>query len=243
MRFGPHLFWLLDRTRLPLVDSISNVSLDVEPTTETFFRCQVGPIAIDLPESMRGNFDAQRDLSNDRVSLRFTDGIRTAHVNVTPMKDFVMFPMSGFPNKKNDTHSQLYRQIAAVKSSDFSFWMTTDELRWHKWLITNRRLLHEPESIENIDCTSMEGNLLRFPSTKGICYNFEWATTDGEWKGAVSFEDPADNPNWIKHAASTFDLNGDTSTFLTGDTSTIRNAPDMAIKALVTSLPEAENTK
>ena len=92
--------------------------------------------------------------------------------------------------------------------------MTTKELQWHKWLVSNRRNIATAESIESFDSPSVEANLLRLETSKGIAYSFEWSTTDGKWKGAVSFVDSEDAPGWIRQAASTFELTGDPSTLL-----------------------------
>jgi hypothetical protein len=67
------------------------------------------------------------------------------------------------------------------------------------------------ESIEYDDTPDLEANLLRFSAT---AYNFEWGTTNGEWKGAVTFIDPTGDTGWIRFAASTFELRGDPSVFL-----------------------------
>ena len=66
--------------------------------------------------------------------------------------------------------------------------------------------------IEYVETAGLDANLLRFSS---VAYNYEWGTTDGEWKGAVTVLDPTGNPDWIRYAASTFSLCGDPRVFLT----------------------------
>lgn len=111
--------------------------------------------------------------SNGGINLHFTDNTRTAIVNLTPMRDFVMFPMTDYPDKVGQTDMRLYREIANVGSSDFSFDMTREQLRWHKWLVTNRSFIPDVESIEYVDKPDLVANLLRFLPTT---YSFEWST-------------------------------------------------------------------
>ena len=232
IRFGAHFVWLAASSRLRSVESIPTATLVVPPIVEKFGRCEIGPISLDLPMSMHESFKVQRDPRNGSVNLRFTDSARTVLVNLTPIRDFAMFPLTGFPDKTDHTHSQLYRQIATVKSSDFSFGMTAEELRWHEWLVTNRQFMPDVESIEHVDKPEFEGNLLRFAPPTGIAYNFEWATTDGEWNGAVTFHDQTDNPDWIRFAASTFAVSGDPSVF--------QNATDSEIESVIRSFASSK---
>ena len=198
IRLGEHFAWLANSSLLRTIQAIPATPLVVEPVAEKFTSCTIGPMTLELPASMCQRFDVQRDPGNGSISLRFTDNTRTALVNLTPMRDFVPFQLTGFPDKANQTHFQLCREIAGVRSSDFSFGMTTEQLRWHKWLVTNRRFVPDVESIEYVETAGLEANLLRFSS---VAYNYEWGTTDGEWKGAVTFLDPTGNPDWIRYAA------------------------------------------
>ena len=225
IRFGGHVRWAAVKAWRPAVTPIPTSMLVAESINEEFGGCEIGPIRIDLPLSMREKFDVQRSPRIGSVNLRFTDGVRTVLVNLTPAKDFVMFPVTGFPDKANFTHVQLYRQIASAKSSDFSFAMSTDELHWHEWLMTNRQYLPDSESIEKNDTPEIQGNLLRFSSATGISYIYEWTTLADKWKGAITFHDPADDPNCIRLATSTFTVNGDLEVF--------KNATDAELKSLV----------
>ena len=227
VRFGGHAVWLATRTRLPTIQSIPASVLNAEPVEEEFRNCNIGPISLGLPVSMCQTVQVRRPGSGG-INLHFSDNSRTAIVNLTPLQDTVSFPRTEFPDRVGETDMRLYREIAAVQSSDFSFAMTNQQLRWHKWLVTNRRFIPEVESIEYRETPELEANLLRFSST---VYNFEWGTTDGKWKGAVTFHDPTGNPDWIRNAASTFALRGDPSVFVT--------ATDAELKAMVTSLRDA----
>lgn len=219
IRFGEHIAWLVNRSRLPTLQAIPATPLVVEPVAEKFTSCTIGPMTLELPASICQRFDVQR---SPGISLRFTDGTRTALINLTPMRDWVGFQATGFPDKANQTHLRLYREIAGVRSSDFSLGMTTEQLRWHKWLVTNRQFVPHAESIEYVETAGLEANLIRFSS---VGYNYEWGTTDGKWKGTVMFLDPTGDSDWIRYAASTFSLCGDPRVLL--------NATDAELKKLV----------
>ena len=71
------------------------------------------------------------------------------------MQDTVFYPVADFPDKENLTHSELYREIANVESGDFSFAMTLEDFRWHKWLLANRRLM--PSTLESVEHHEKDG--------------------------------------------------------------------------------------
>ena len=164
---------------------------------------------------------------NSRSYRDFTIAVRLLSENAT-----LTLPLVG-PRRTANFPCIDSGKSASAQSDDFSIWMTTKELQWHKWLVSNRRNIATAESIESFDSPSVEANLLRLETSKGIAYSFEWSTTDGKWKGAVSFVDSEDAPGWIRQAASTFEL--------TGDPSTILNATNAKINASIAT-SQSEST-
>ena len=130
--------------------------------------------------------------------------------------------MADFPSKAGRTDFQIYKEIASANSTDFSFGMSTEQLRWHKWLVTNRKFFPSADPMEFVETRELEAKLLRLSPNHS---SFEWETTNGEWKGILRFIDPTGDPGWIRYVASTFELRGDPSVFL--------QATDVELKAMV----------
>lgn len=80
-----------------------------------------------------------------------------------------------FPDKAKLTFPRLYKEVADVQSSDFSFGMSHRELRWHRWLLSTRSQKGiDIDPIEYLWRPDLEGNLVSFSSVR----TFQWATID-----------------------------------------------------------------
>ena len=224
VRFGPHLVWRVSYSHTAVgVNSVPCKPLISNALTEEVVSCHVGPFSFELPRSMANPIDVRRGIGG--VNLQFGDGERTLILNLTPLENVEIFPLADFPDKPKLTYARAYKEILTADSHDFSFAMSRDEFRWHKWLLTNRTLI--PETIESMEfhrSAELEGNLLFAPSFR--C--FDWATIDGTWKGTIHFQgSPQDDLNWARHVCTTFAINGDPKVFL--------GKNDAAIKSLVTT--------
>jgi hypothetical protein len=227
IRFGAHALWYVTGVQRPTITAVPLTPLVVEPIAEETTSVIIGPYSLRLPASMCQSFEVKRP-TGFGVVLLFTDNTRKAIIHLSPSHNARFFPMADFPSKAGLTDFQIYKEIVSANSTDFSFGMSTEQLRWHKWLVTNRKFFPNVEPIKFVETRELEAKLLRLSSNHS---SFEWETTNGEWKGVLRFIDPTGDPGWIRYVASTFELRGDPSVF--------SHATDAELKAMVSLSQDA----
>jgi len=170
---------------------------------EECVRVRIGAFSFEMPVSLTENFEVLRSPTQ---CIRFVDGEREFDLNLTPLQSS-LFPPYDFGEDPKPPSPQLYRECASVNSDEFSYSMSLDELRWHKYLVSFRQLMPQMSDIEFCDSATISGNLLNFHPG----YNFEWSSKDDKWHGAMTFVDRRDaaNIDWIRHVCATFELTGD----------------------------------
>jgi hypothetical protein len=209
IRFGEHARWYVTSVQRPTITAVPVTPLVVEPIAEETTSIIIGPYSLRLPASMCQAFEVKRQ-NGFGPALLFTDNTRKAIIHLSPAHNARFFSMADFPSKAGRTDFQIYKEIASANSTDFSFGMSTEQLRWHKWLVTNRKFFTNVEPIEVVETRELEAKLLRLSPNHS---SFEWETTNGEWKGMLRFIDPTGDPGWIRFVASTFELRGTPSVF------------------------------
>jgi hypothetical protein len=208
LHFAPHVLWKWHRLDSNAVVPHPHKSLvDVTPDEELAC-CRVGPVSVELPASMCTNLRVQRGIGG--VFLCFDDAQRSIALQLPHPAGTVLTSQeaAAFPDKAALTFPRLHREIAEASSDDFSFGMSKRELAWHAWLISRRSFLVKDDSpYEYLWRPDLDGVLVRLSTTN---WTFQWETIDHEWEGMTTYKSSSpDDVDWIRHACTTFSIDGD----------------------------------
>ncbi len=231
LRFGPHVVWQTVHSDIASgVLPIPSSPLIVSPPAEDIATCDVGPLSLAIPKSLCNAVEIHHGIGG--AYLLFHDNERSIALELPKLDDrMLQEEIAGFPDKARLTFPRLYTEIAAAKSSDFSFGMTHRQLRWHKWLLTCRSQIgSDVASVEYVRRPDIEGNLLSFRAVR----TFQWSTVDCKWEGAIYFKCASpDDLDWIRYACATFVINGNPNVF--------NGCDDAAIKSMI-RIRESDNS-
>ncbi len=224
--FAPHVSWIRNRPRASLsIQRIPNKPLVARPPDCPVVTCEVGPISFSLPESLSKSVTIQ-SVAYSGQEFVFDDGER--HLTVQfPLRWDNYYEVPGikeFPDKAAWTNPRISHAIYDASSSDFSFTMSRQQLRWHKWLIEQRlnRSGSHIKSLEYLWGPCVEGELRKSVYGTHEIWGFSWSTADRKWVGRVTFTDQSSNDtDWIRHVCSTFVLNGNPEIFESLDRNSI----------------------
>ncbi len=230
IRFGPHILWVIvDSDGSSNVHQIPSKALVSGPSDSPFVTCQVGPLSFALPESLSKNVDVESGLHGQL--LVFDDANRVLSFQIPYRYEgfFTVPGASDFPEKAEWTAPRIHKAILDAASSDFSFAMSHEELRWHKYLLKQRSLRPtDIKSIEYLWRQDLEATLI----STGDSWLFEWSTIDRKWMGKMHFMVPStsESEDWIRQVCTTFTLNGNPAIF--------DNLDDKSVELLVSIRPQ-----
>ena len=220
IRFGPHVVWKIAHHDIAsgVVPIPSKPLIDALPH-EDLITCSVGPLSLEFPNALAKNLIVHGGIGG--VFLQFHDDHRSLVLQL-PKRAFKK-QIEGFPEKSTLSFPRLYKETADAQSSDFSFGMSHRELQWHIWLLRSRSMIGDIDHVEFLWRPDLDGKLVSQRSVR----TYQWATTDGKWEGTMYFKGfSSGEVEWIRHACSTFAIDGDPSVFEDRD--------DQAVESMVT---------
>ncbi|MEQ8789002.1 MAG: hypothetical protein RIC55_22005 [Pirellulaceae bacterium] len=174
---------------------------------------------------MCANIRVQRGIGG--VFLCFDDADRSIALQLPHPAGPVLTSqeVAAFPDKATLTLPRLHREIAEASSDDFSFGMSNQQLAWHACLINKRSyFLADDSPYEYLWRADLDGVLARLSPTG---WNFQWETVDREWEGAAIFSTSSDDLDWIRHACTTFSIDGDPTQLQKLNDGALRNLVDI----------------
>jgi len=200
-------------------------------TNDNLVICNVGPVSFELPAKMANSVAVDRGIGG--VFLRFYEDDRSLFLQLPKRYRgaLLQHEIDAFPEKSKMTFPRLLKEIDDGQSADFSFGMSHEELRWHKWVLTTRsQMSSDIDLVEYLWRPDLDGHLTSLYSYSA--HTFQWATTDRQWEGAMYFRcSSRDDMDWIRHVCTTFVIQGDPSVF--------DNRDNASIESMITFTPLA----
>lgn len=191
IRFGPHLAWVTSWQYRATADvrGIPSREMVEVVVPEDWVEVQWGELRFSLPPDVA----ATRSNVTNSDYVEFRDG--SSHIAVSLPGDYRLtdsywrYMFENLPDRGEEVFSnaRLQAEIYAANADDFSWWMSPNELKWHRWRMDMALLLisRGVESVEIIDSESVEGVLAWDPDRSAV---FEWYSRDGSASGSIIFD-------------------------------------------------------
>jgi hypothetical protein len=201
LHYRAHLLWRYEANRLGLQDvqAISDCPMPESPTPSGWIPCRVGCIAFSLPPELASNPVAPK---NGASFLTFQHGSRAVVVAMptaaNEFSDLLKAASELCPESQGFTMPRLRRACYQASSDDFRWSMTPDEVRWHAFCITTRKLIR-PKSVghtESLLRRDLDG-IIQFGGERAV---FDWQSNDRNCGGYMHFIDHNEkiDPTWIR---------------------------------------------
>lgn len=200
-----HLVW--KTVEADIVSTASVISIKpmlATVSSERFVPLVVGPISLEVPESLLENMRTRP--TSEGPLLILEDGSRRLMLTLpVDGRQFVQEMTRGFDEVSTWTYPRLFLSICKAQSSDASFAMSAEELRWHRWLLTRRAELRDARTVEYLVGPDMEANFVGMSFGTG---RFDWSTTDGRAAGSIYFtESEPTEGTWMRQVCTSFRIN------------------------------------
>jgi hypothetical protein len=201
LHYRAHLFWRYQAIRLGLQDiqAIPNRPMPETATPNGWVRCRVGCMELSLPPELASSMIPPK---NGVTASIFQHGSRSVAValpeEMTEFSDFLNAASKLCPTSQRLTMPRLRLACYQASSDDYRWSMTPDEVRWHAFCITMRKMMRtrSGEHTETLFRKDVEG-IVHFSGERAF---FDWQCTDSMWGGYMHFTDRGGkiDPNWIR---------------------------------------------
>lgn len=210
IRFSPHMIWRMYHKDIAVgVEKVPSLPLIASPLNEPTVLCRMDDISFVVPETLSGNVSIDSVLNHGRV-LCMKDDKRSMMLQIpysSPWKESPGY-VDGFPEKTDWTRPRFGQAMWSAGSVDFSYWMSLEDLRWHKHLLTARSRVGSIKSVGFLSKGNIEGTLQEAASS----WMFTWSTKDRRWEGNIAFSvTDGVKTDWIRTCCSSFSIDGDIS--------------------------------